>query len=89
MTGRKRRHMRSRRRTNRKYKNSPLANAPRYFRHKLTGVIPLEGRPDASGDTSPYIQTIVFARYDYAGIVSGVYGINSAPRWAQVKRNYE
>jgi len=31
----------------------------------------------------------VFSRFDYEGIIAGVIGINSAPRWAQVRRNYE
>lgn len=86
MTARKRRQMRNRR--NRKMRaTAPLAMKPRYFRHKLTGVISLGGAPQ--GQPQPFTQTIVFSRYDYQGIVSNVYGINSADRWAQVKRNYE
>lgn len=31
----------------------------------------------------------MFARYDYAGLITNVIGINSAPRFAQVAKNYE
>jgi len=80
------RKTRSKRRA-RRSRNAPLANSPRYFKHKITGVINIGG-PALNGE-QPYTQTVVFSRFDYAGIVSDVIGINTAPRWAQVKKNYE
>lgn len=31
----------------------------------------------------------MFSRYDYAGVVVGVYGVNTPHRFDQVKKNYE
>ncbi len=79
-----------RKRSTRKYKrrssrrNAPLVNQLRSFSHKCTGVFPVVIPTDGS-----LLKTYVFSRYDYQGIVQNVYGINSPPRFDQVKKNYE
>jgi len=69
-----------------KRKNVPLAFGSRYFKHKMTGVIPVFSTDQVAGEQKI---DFIFSRYDYAGIVANVYGINSPPRWAQVRKNYE
>lgn len=67
-------------------KIAPLAMAPRYFNHKCTGIIRVDGSiAGATAGQNDY----TFSRFDYQGIIANVIGINSPPRWAQVKRNYE
>lgn len=84
-TGRSRRARRSRAKRSMR-KVAPLAMSPRYFNHKCTGIIQVDGSLEGVLTGS---RNYTFARFDYAGIVSDVIGINSPPRWAQVKRNYE
>lgn len=61
-----------------------ILNRVRYYPQKLTGIIRVEAGTALTGS-----KTFVFSRYDYSGIVSANYGVNSAPRWAAVHSNYE
>ena len=67
-------------------KTSPLVRQSRLFRHKCTGVIPVTvGNP--SSNTR---HDFTFARFDFeSSLLSSVYGVNSAPRFNQVRKNYE
>lgn len=78
-TTRKRRGRRSRR-----MPSNTLLKQMRYFKHKLVGLVPVQ-LGGGNGNRS----NVIFARYDYAGIIGSNYGINSPARWAQVAKNYE
>jgi len=78
-----------RKRTYRRHKNrrgSKLLKQLRYFDHKLTGIIVVKADDLPSQQQE---KTYVFSRFDYKGIIANVIGINSPPRWTQVRKNYE
>lgn len=68
-----------RRRRRRSFKRRPantILNKVRYFKHKCvtTGRIRIEG-----GNIGT---VLTISRYDYAGLISNVVGINTPDRWA-------
>ncbi len=73
----------SRSRRRRRNRNTAIQRL-RYFPQKCTHVI--EVTADNAGSIE---KTWVFSRYDYAGIVQSVYGINSPVRFNMVRGNYE
>lgn len=46
----------------------------------------IQSNRNVTGDVE---QTHCFARYDYAGLVANVFGINSAPLWPKIAPLFE
>lgn len=83
-----RRKYRPRRRTTRRRRSYAKRRATnqsqRFFKHRMTFVVPIK----LSG-ALPLDYSVGFAWQQPGGLTSAIYGFDNSPRWANTYKNYE